>query len=131
MSIQGFEEFESNLEKLAMKNKLAANQALRHASFIFEEILQRKTPIGEGIPAGHELATYKELAKSIVKTGLKKDRDEGSLVDIGFNKSQGWRAHFPDSGTMNQTAQHFIEAARKEARPKIIAIFEAEIRKGL
>lgn len=34
MSIQGFEEFESNLEKLAMKNKRAANQALRQASFI-------------------------------------------------------------------------------------------------
>ncbi|EAC9524669.1 hypothetical protein LJ62_10295 [Listeria monocytogenes] len=71
------------------------------------------------------------MSKEHCKNRPKKDRDEGSLVDIGFNKSQGWRAHFPDSGTMNQTAQHFIEAARKEARPKIIAIFEAEIRKGL
>ncbi|WP_420912443.1 HK97-gp10 family putative phage morphogenesis protein [Listeria fleischmannii] len=67
----------------------------------------------------------------MVQTGLKKDKDSNSMVDVGFNKSQGWRAHFPNSGTSQQAPQKFIEKSRDRAKPVVLEVMKSYMRKGL
>lgn len=131
MSVSGFEEFEANLRKLRLNNERFANKAVKEAATAYDEVLTKVTPIGNGIPAGHELNNYEPLAGSIVQTGLKKDHDLSSMIDVGFNTQQGWRVHFPDSGTVDQKAQHFVEESRKKAKPIVLSIMADYMRRGL
>lgn len=131
MSVTGFEEFEANLRKLKRNNIRLSNKAVKEAATAYDEILTKVTPIGSGIPAGHELNNYEPLAGSIVQTGLKKDHDLSSMIDVGFNTHQGWRVHFPDSGTVDQKAQHFVEQSRKQAKLIVLSIMADYMRKGL
>lgn len=131
MTVTGFEEFEANLKKLKLNNQKQARSAVKEAAEKYAEILEQVTPIGDGIPAGHERDKHAPLASSVVNTGIKKDRDASFMTDVGFNKSQGWRAHFPDSGTVDQRAQKFVDRSREQSKEAILSVYKKHMREAM
>lgn len=131
MTVTGFEEFEANLKRLKLNNKKQARAAVKEAAEKYAKVLRNVTPVGDGIPAGHQLNSYAPLASSVVDTGIKKDMDASFVVDVGFNKDQGWRAHFPDSGTVDQRAQKFVDRSREQSKETILSVYKKHMREAM
>ena len=49
-------------------------------------------------------------------------------IPVGYDAEKGYIAHFPNSGTSKQPAQHFIEKAQAESKQPVLSKFVEDLR---
>ena len=82
----------------------------RNGAEAFREVLVSNTPVSS--TDGEHLRDHTKKSNLKSSTGVFQQ-------DIGYDKETGWRAHFPNSGTVKQKPQHFIEKSREQAVGKV------------
>lgn len=120
---EGIDDVLENLTKLQVQNKKGAKQAVTEVADMFKETLYPLTPRG-GFADEH-------LQDQINISGFKGANEGIISKDIGYGKPVGWRAHFPDDGTIHQPSQNFKERAINIATPKAKEIYAKRLKEGL
>lgn len=121
---KGLDEILSNLTKLQVKAPKVARQAVTEVAEEFAKELRKNTPYD-----GREWDEH--LKEDVVVTGFKGANQGIISKDIGYGKKTGYRAHFPDSGTIYQQAQNFTEQTINEMTPRAKEIFAEKVKEGL
>lgn len=116
---EGLESCLSNLTKLQVNCRRKAREAVSEGADYFSTVLSSNTPKLSGF-----------LQEDVKVSGFKGGTQGAIEKDIGYG-STGWRAKYPDDGTINQNAQHFIEQSKNQARPKMQQIYAEKVREGL
>jgi len=120
----GLDEALANLTKLQLNNKKVAREAVDEGAKLFKDILEPNTP--------RQGATMDEhLQDNIVISGFKGMGEGIFSKDIGYGKAVGYRAKFPDDGTIYQKAQDFKEKTINQATPKVKEIYAKKVKEGL
>ena len=112
-----------NLTKLEAKAPKVAREAVTEVAQEFKKELGINTPVSDEL-------TLTRL-KEDIKIGNFKGRGGAPSKDIGFGRSTGWRAKFPDSGTIYQKAQDFEEKTINVVTPRAKEIYKQKIREVL
>lgn len=112
-----------NLTKLEVKAPKVAREAVTMVAEEFEKELGINTPVSDEL-------TLTRL-KEDIKISNFKGRGGAPSKDIGFGRSTGWRAKFPDSGTIHQKAQDFEEKTINAVTPRAKEIYKQKIREVL
>ena len=112
-----------NLTKLEVKAPKVACEAVTMVAQELEKELGINTPVSDEL-------TLTRL-KEDIKISNFKGRGGAPSKDIGFGRSTGWRAKFPDSGTIYQKAQDFEEKTINAVTPRAKEIYEQKIREVL
>lgn len=113
----------NNLTKLEVKAPKVAREAVTMVAEEFEKELEVNTPVSDEF-------TPTRLKEDIRISNLKGGGNAPSK-DIGFGRSTGWRAKFPDSGTIYQKAQDFEEKTINAVTPRAKEIYKQKIREVL
>lgn len=112
-----------NLTKLEVKAPKVAREAVNEVAQEFKKELEVNTPVSDEL-------TLTRLKEDIRISNFKGGGDAPSK-DIGFGRSTGWRAKFPDSGTIYQKAQDFEEKTINAVTPRAKEIYKQKIREVL
>ncbi|MBN6012492.1 HK97-gp10 family putative phage morphogenesis protein [Streptococcus oralis] len=112
-----------NLTKLEVKAPKVAREAVTMVAEEFKKELEVNTPVSDEL-------TLTRL-KEDIKISNFKGRGGAPSKDIGFGRSTGWRAKFPDSGTIYQKAQDFEEKTINVVTPRAKEIYKQKIREVL
>ena len=112
-----------NLTKLEVKAPKVAREAVNEVAQEFKKELEVNTPVSDEL-------TLTRLKEDIRISYFKGGGDAPSK-DIGFGRSTGWRAKFPDSGTIYQKAQDFEEKTINAVTPRAKEIYKLKIREVL
>lgn len=112
-----------NLTKLEVKAPKVAREAVTEVAQEFKKELEVNTPVSDEL-------TLTRLKEDIRISNFKGGGDAPSK-DIGFGRSTGWRAKFPDSGTIYQKAQDFEEKTINAVTPRAKEIYKQKIREVL
>lgn len=112
-----------NLTKLEAKAPRVAREAVAEVAQEFKKELEVNTPVSDEL-------TLTRLKEDIRISNFKGGGDTPSK-DIGFGRATGWRAKFPDSGTIYQKAQDFEEKTINAVTPRAKEIYEQKIREVL
>ncbi|HEO1300345.1 TPA: HK97 gp10 family phage protein [Streptococcus agalactiae] len=113
-----------NLTKLEVKAPNAAKGAVTQVAEEFEKALSRNTPI--------DYSVYVTKLKYDTTTSGFKGANVGIISkDIGYGRKTGWRAHFPNSGTIYQKGQDFEEKTINEMTPRAREIYAQKVKEGL
>lgn len=112
-----------NLTKLEVKAPKVAREAVTMVAEEFEKELGANTPVSDEL-------TLTRL-KEDIKISNFKGRGGAPSKDIGFGRSTGWRAKFPESGTIYQKAQNFEEKTINAVTPRAKEIYKQKIREVL
>nr|DAX75503.1 MAG TPA: type I neck protein [Caudoviricetes sp.] len=112
-----------NLTKLEAKAPKVAREAVNEVAQEFKKELEANTPVSDEL-------TLTRLKEDIKISNFKGGGDAPSK-DIGFGRSTGWRAKFPDSGTIYQKAQDFEEKTINAVTPRAKEIYKQKIREVL
>lgn len=112
-----------NLTKLEVKAPKVAREAVTMVAEEFKKELEVNTPVSDE-------PTLTRL-KEDIKISNFKGRGGAPSKDIGFGRSTGWRAKFPDSGTIYQKAQDFEEKTINAVTPRAKEIYKQKIREVL
>lgn len=112
-----------NLTKLEVKAPKVAREAVTMVAEEFEKELGANTPVSDEL-------TLTRL-KEDIKISNFKGRGGAPSKDIGFGRSTGWRAKYPDSGTIYQKAQDFEEKTINAVTPRAKEIYKQKIREVL
>lgn len=112
-----------NLTKLEVKAPKVAREAVTMVAEEFKKELEVNTPVSDE-------PTLTRLKEDIRISNFKGGGDAPSK-DIGFGRSTGWRAKFPDSGTIYQKAQDFEEKTINAITPRAKEIYKQKIREVL
>ena len=112
-----------NLTKLEVKAPKVAREAVTMVAAEFEKELGANTPVSDEL-------TLTRL-KEDIKISNFKGRGGAPSKDIGFGRSTGWRAKFPESGTIYQKAQNFEEKTINAVTPRAKEIYKQKIREVL
>ncbi|MBT2732117.1 HK97-gp10 family putative phage morphogenesis protein [Carnobacterium sp. ISL-102] len=116
----GTNELLSNLLKLEVQNKRAARKAVNDGAELFAKNLKENTPEETGV-----------LSSSVIVTGFKGANQGLIEKDIGFKRSVGFRVKYPNTGTVYQRPQNFVEKTIKQSTTEVLKIYEDSIIKGL
>ena len=120
---KGLDAILSNLTKLQVKAPNAAREAVTEVAEEFEKQLQANTPVDEKF-SDH-------LRDDTAISGFKGASEGIISKDIGYGKSTGWRAKYPDSGTIYQRGQNFEENTINQMTPRAKYIYAKKIKEGL
>lgn len=120
---KGLDAILSNLTKLQVKAPNAAREAVTEVAEEFEKQLQANTPVDEKF--------IDHLRDDTVVSGFKGASEGIISKDIGYGKSTGWRAKYPDSGTIYQRGQNFEEKTINQMTPRAKYIYAKKIKEGL
>ena len=112
-----------NLTKLEAKAPKVAREAVNEVAQEFKKELEVNTPVSDEL-------TLTRLKEDIRISNFKGGGDAPSK-DIGFGRATGWRAKFPDSGTIYQKAQDFEEKTINAVTPRAKEIYNQKIREVL
>ena len=112
-----------NLTKLEAKAPRVAREAVTEVAQEFKKELEVNTPISDEL-------TLTRLKEDIRISNFKGGGAAPSK-DIGFGRSTGWRAKFPNSGTIYQKAQDFEEKTINAVTPRAKEIYKQKIREVL
>lgn len=112
-----------SLTKLEAKAPRVAREAVAEVAQEFKKELEVNTPVSDEL-------TLTRLKEDIRISNFKGGGDAPSK-DIGFGRSTGWRAKFPDGGTIYQKAQDFEEKTINAVTPRAKEIYEQKIREVL
>ena len=113
----------NNLTKLEVKAPMVAREAVTMVAEEFEKELGVNTPVSDE-PTPTRL-------KADIKISNFKGRGGAPSKDIGFGRTTGWRARYPNSGTIYQKAQDFEEKTINAVTPRAKKIYEQKIREVL
>lgn len=113
----------NNLTKLEVKAPKVAREAVTMVAEEFEKELEVNTPVSDEF-------TPTRL-KADIKISNFKGRGGAPSKDIGFGRTTGWRARYPNSGTIYQKAQDFEEKTINAVTPRAKKIYEQKIREVL
>lgn len=113
----------NNLTKLEVKAPMVAREAVTMVAEEFEKELGVNTPVSDE-PTSTRL-------KADIKISNFKGRGGAPSKDIGFGRTTGWRARYPNSGTIYQKAQDFEEKTINAVTPRAKRIYEQKIREVL
>jgi bacteriophage protein of unknown function (DUF646) len=112
-----------NLTILEAKAPRVAREAVNEVAQEFKKELEVNTPI------------YKEETlyrmKEDVKISNFKSGGDAPSKDIGYGRTTGWRAKYPDSGTIYQKAQDFEEKTINAVTPRAESIYKSKMREVL
>ena len=113
----------NNLTKLEVKAPKVAREAVTMVAEEFEKELGINTPVSD------------EPTQTRLKADIKISNFKGGggapSKDIGFGRTTGWRARYPNSGTIYQKAQDFEEKTINAVTPRAKKIYEQKIREVL
>nr|DAW53863.1 MAG TPA: type I neck protein [Caudoviricetes sp.] len=112
-----------NLVKLEVKAPKVAREAVTMVAKEFEKELEVNTPISDEF-------TPTRLKEDIRISNFKGGGNAPSK-DIGFGRTTGWRARYPNSGTIYQKAQDFEEKTINAVTPRAKEIYITKIREVL
>lgn len=121
---KGLDGILANLNKLQVRAPRVAREAVGEVAEKFAENLKKNTP-RESFEWGEH------LQDDVVVTGFKGTNEGVFSKDIGFGKETGWRAHFPDEGTVFQKRQEFKEKTINEMTPVARKIYAKRVKEGL
>nr|DAW77314.1 MAG TPA: type I neck protein [Caudoviricetes sp.]DAX84995.1 MAG TPA: type I neck protein [Caudoviricetes sp.] len=113
----------NNLTKLEVKAPKVAREAVTMVAKEFEKELEVNTPISDEF-------TPTRLKEDIRISNFKGGGNAPSK-DIGFGRTTGWRARYPNSGTIYQKAQDFEEKTINAVTPRAKEIYKQKIREVL
>jgi HK97 gp10 family phage protein len=113
----------NNLTKLEVKAPKVAREAVTMVAEEFEKELGVNTPVSDE-------PTQTRL-KADIKISNFKGRGGAPSKDIGFGRATGWRARYPNSGTIYQKAQDFEEKTINAVTPRAKRIYEQKIKEVL
>lgn len=113
----------NNLTKLEVKAPKVAREAVTMVAEEFEKELEVNTPVSDE-------PTQTRL-KADIKISNFKGRGGAPSKDIGFGRTTGWRARYPNSGTIYQKAQDFEEKTINAVTPRAKRIYEQKIKEVL
>ena len=113
----------NNLTKLEVKAPMVAREAVTMVAEEFEKELGINTPVSDE-PTSTRL-------KADIKISNFKGRGGAPSKDIGFGRTTGWRARYPNSGTIYQKAQDFEEKTINAVTPLAKRIYEQKIKEVL
>lgn len=113
----------NNLTKLEVKAPKVAREAVTMVAEEFEKELEVNTPVSDE-PTSTRL-------KADIKISNFKGGGGAPSKDIGFGRTTGWRARYPNSGTIYQKAQDFEEKTINAVTPRAKRIYEQKIREVL
>lgn len=113
----------NNLTKLEVKAPKVAREAVTMVAEEFEKELGINTPVSDE-PTPTRL-------KADIKISNFKGRGGAPSKDIGFGRTTGWRARYPNSGTIYQKAQDFEEKTINAVTPRAKEIYKQKIREVL
>lgn len=113
----------NNLTKLEVKAPKVAREAVTMVAEEFEKELEVNTPVSDE-PTPTRL-------KADIKISNFKGRGGAPSKDIGFGRTTGWRARYPNSGTIYQKAQDFEEKTINAVTPRAKRIYEQKIKEVL
>lgn len=112
-----------NLTKLEAKAPKVAREAVTEVAQEFKKELEVNTPVSDE-------PTLTRLKEDIKISNFKGGGDVPSK-DIGFGRSTGWRARYPNSGTIYQKAQDFEEKTINAVTPRAKEIYITKIKEVL
>lgn len=113
----------NNLTKLEVKAPKVAREAVTMVAKEFEKELEVNTPVSDEF-------TPTRLKEDIRISNFKGGGNAPSK-DIGFGRTTGWRARYPNSGTIYQKAQDFEEKTINAVTPRAKRIYEQKIKEVL
>lgn len=113
----------NNLTKLEVKAPKVAREAVTMVAKEFEKELEVNTPVSDEF-------TPTRLKEDIRISNFKGGGDAPSK-DIGFGRTTGWRAKYPNAGTIYQKAQDFEEKTINAVTPRAKEIYITKIREVL
>ena len=113
----------NNLTKLEVKAPMVAREAVTMVAEELEKELGINTPVSDE-PTPTRL-------KADIKISNFKGRGGAPSKDIGFGRTTGWRARYPNSGTIYQKAQDFEETTINAITPRAKRIYEQKIKEVL
>lgn len=113
----------NNLTKLEVKAPMVAREAVTMVAEELEKELGINTPVSDE-PTPTRL-------KADIKISNFKGRGGAPSKDIGFGRTTGWRARYPNSGTIYQKAQDFEEKTINAVTPRAKEIYITKIREVL
>ena len=112
-----------NLTKLEAKAPRVAREAVTEVAQEFKKELEVNTPVSDEL-------TFTRL-KEDIRIGNFKGGGDAPSKDIGFGRSTGWRAKYPNAGTIYQKAQDFEEKTINAVIPRAKEIYTTKIREVL
>lgn len=119
----GLDAILSNLTKLQVKAPKAAREAVTEVAEEFEKQLQANTPVDENF--------IDHLRDDTAVSGFKGASEGIISKEIGYGNQTGWRAKYPDSGTIYQRGQNFEEKTINQMTPRAKEIYAKKIKGGL
>lgn len=124
MTVTGAEELLSNIKMLEAGYDRKARKAVREGGKYFGETLAQNTPVSTEDHSGKgPLRDHMKVGSVSVKTGEYE-------VPVGYDRTKGPIAHFPNSGTSKQDPQHFIEKTQDGTRDAVLQIFVDNLKVG-
>lgn len=120
---KGLDAILSNLTKLQVKAPKAARAAVTEVAEEFEKQLQANTPVDEKF--------IDHLCDDTAVSGFKGASEGIISKEIGYGNQTGWRAKYPDSGTIYQRGQNFEEKTINQMTPRAKEIYAKKIKGGL
>lgn len=120
---KGLDAILSNLTKLQVKAPKVAREAVTEVAEEFEKQLQANTPVDEKF--------IDHLRDDTAVSGFKGASEGIISKEIGYGNSTGWRAKYPDSGTIYQRGQNFEEKTINQMTPRAKYIYAKKIKGGL
>lgn len=122
---KGLDEILNNLTELQVKAPGVAKEAVTEAAESFKRQLQQNTPLDYFV-------RDTKLKNDVVVSPHFKGANEGMISkDIGYGRKTGWRAKYPDSGTVYQKGQHFEEKTINQMTPRVKEIYAEKVKEGL
>ncbi|HEP6124851.1 TPA: HK97 gp10 family phage protein [Streptococcus pyogenes] len=121
---KGLDEILANLTKLEVKAPKTAKSAVTEVAKEFEKALKANTPV-------YEIETEERLQEDTVISGFKGANVGIVSKEIGYGKETGWRAHYPNDGTIYQRGQDFKEKTINQMTPKAKQIYAEKVKEGL
>lgn len=128
----------SKLAGMSNKGNSIRNKALRAGKDIVVDNLEANTPYENSSDRswkgqremdkikGHK-TIFKHMRDDIVYSGV----DQKGGLKVGFGKDTYWRVHFVELGTMNISANPFIERTLKSSESAYKSVVEDTVRKEL
>lgn len=133
------------LARLRLDFPKMAQEAVTEASEMAADVIRINTPksgitIRQRQQVNPERRMYYQstLTGSVFKDKMTGITKHNPSQKIGYDDDDGWRAHFPDTGTYNiktgrlqQPAQHFITKSQVQISLRTDKIFERKVKEVL
>lgn len=128
VEIKGLRELLSNLDRKESDILSAMRKANLAGADIIANELKRNVP-----KSGYGGAKAQaRLVSAVTKSGNKTDKGTFEpYVDVGFNRSANFRAHFQEFGTISQAPQGYMAKTVQAVEGRVVRGMESAIRRVL